>query len=592
MELDNRFNIAAGNKTMVIFVIFLIALVPRLYRLGSKNVWMDEGKQAEMAAVNPLDFDLADRAARIQQPPIDIFLQSISIMNFGYNETGIRMQAAILGAVAAVLFFLVLQRIIPNRPAVLLGTLAFIFHPFLIRYSQEGRPISTGIFFSLLYLYFLLESFHPSRSDRKLLRPFFILTAVQVGFFLSVGLQPVVFLLASSICLAPNLMVKERRTLTLFTYLSTAAAFIVSLPIIQMTISYGAGYNSLEQTSILDMLKNIGGGFDYVTVSNIAPFYKTILADYGLFFAAALIAGTIGFIFNPNRRRYTFPAAYFTVFFLIFPLIYTVIFRSQISLNIIKQRYYLTFAPVCLALMALAVGLWLSLDEKAASLSRRWRHVPAVILAALFIYSFVPNLQSVSQVYKAKKPEWKKMYDIFLYDSEPGDMAYMLNLVRIGRWNPFFRARAFYYSSHHERPVSLREAQQIPADLKNPELWKSERNIYIVTRYGWEKIKKDFFKGVEGVDVFLFGQLSLIRIKKNPTTKENFISVLRTLKAKLPPHENNYFLYEILISIDLDKGNIESARKNLEVLEAMPGRKLRNKLIDRFKKRIEQLSGL
>jgi hypothetical protein len=239
--------------------------------------------------------------------------------------------------------------------------------------------------------------------------------------------------------------------------------------------------------------------------------------------------------------------------------------------------------------MAVAIGFSIVLGERIASLSKPRKYVPPLILAVLFVLSFVPNLLSVSHVYNEKKPEWKKMYNIFLYDSEPGDIAYMLNLVRISRWNPYFRARKFYYSSHHECQVSLRDAQDIQAHLKNSQLWKPGRNIYIVIRSGSEKIKKEFFKGVESVDVFLFEKLSLIRIKKGPKTREDFIAALRTLKAKLPRHETNYLIYEIVIKIDLDSRNIESARKNLEILASMSKREKLIKLVDQFKKRIEQL---
>ncbi len=493
-----------------------------------------------------------------------------------------------MGALAAVFFFLMLLRIVPNHLAVLLGTLAFIFHPSLIRYSQEGRPISTGVFFCLLYLYFLVEFFQTSRTSEQLLRSFTILTVVQTGFLLSVGFQPVVFLLVSSICLAPNLIIKEKRSRTFLTYLSTALAFIVALPITQMVINYGAKYHYVKQTSILGMLKSIGRGFDHVTMNNIIPFYRTILADYSLFFITVVVAGAIGFTLYSKKHHYAFPVSYFTVFFLIYPSIYIIMYTSQISLNI-KYRYYLTFAPICLALMAVAIGFSIVLGERIASFSKPWKYTPPLILTALFVFSFVPNLLSVSHVYNEKKPEWKKMYNIFLYDSEPGDIAYMLNLVRIGRWNPYFRARKFYYSFHHECQVSLRDAQEIPAHLKNPQLWKPGRNIYIVIRYGSEKIKKEFFKGVENVDVFLFEKLSLIRIKKGPKTRENFIAALRTLKAKLPPHESNYLIYEIVIKIDLDSRNIKNARKNLETLASMSKREKLIKLVDQFKKRIEHL---
>ncbi len=591
------------HKTLVIIVLFLVALAPRLYKLDGKNVWIDEDEQAIRAAVNTFALNLATLAATNQQPPMDDFFESIFIRNFGYNETGIRLHAALMGALAAVFFFLLLRRIVPGQAAVFLGTLIFIFHPSLIRYSQEGRPISTGIFFGVLYLYFLIDFFFPaSGTDRRPVRRFAVLTAVQTAFLLSVGFQPVAFLVVSSICLAPNFFIKERRRRTLLAYLSSASAFIISLPILRMVINRGSVY--VSGNSMLEMLGNLFQGFKHVTVSNILPLYRTILGDYFLFFAAAAAAGIFGFIRYKKGTappaymgNYGFTSSYFLMFFLVYPVIYITMFRAAIDSTFrLKHRYYLSFAPVCLGLVAVAVGFSLFLGKKIRAVSKPRRYVPILvsgILSILFVYSFASNLQSVSQRYKIDKSEWKKMYDIFLYDSEPGDIAYMLNLVDPKRWRPYFKSRTFYYSRHHARPVELKRARyNIPGDLKKPELWKRGRNIYIVTTYGAEKIKKDFFKEMEHIDLFLFHGLSVIRVKKGPFIKEHFVSTLRTLKEELAGEYSSYLLYEILISIDLARGDLERAGKNIEALEAMDVRKRLDKFINPLKKRLKKARSL
>lgn len=588
------------HKTLVILVLFLVALAPRLYQLGGKSIWMDEEAQATRAGTHPFDLYLANRAAGMQQPPLDFFIESIFIENFGYNETGIRIHAAIIGALASVLFFLLLLRIVPGHPAVLLATtLIFVFHPSLIRYSQEGRPISAGVLFGILYLYFLLEFFNKSRDNGKLPRSFAVLTVLQTAFLLSVGFQPVVFLVVSSICLAPNLFSKERRGRMFLAYLSSALAFIISLPILQMVINRSTTY--VSGSSIPGMLKNLFQGFKYVSVSTIIPLYRTILEDYFLFFAAAAAAGIFGFIrykkgeAHPAQKgNYSFAASYFLMFFLVYPVVYITMFRAAIGSTFrINHRYYLSFAPVCLALMAIATGFSYFLWNKTRAFSKPRQYVPILILSVLsilFVYSFASNLHSVSQGYETDKTEWKKLYDLFLYDSEPGDIAYMLNLVDPKRWQPDFKSESFYYSRRHSRPVELKQARHnIPADLKDNEPWKRGRNIYIVVYYGSEKIKRDFFKGMGNVDLFTFYNLSVIRVRKGPHTREHVVSTLRTLKEKLSGQYSSYLLYEILISIDLDRGDIEKAGKTIEALEAMDKRKRLKRFINPFKKRLERL---
>ncbi|MCP5101765.1 MAG: phospholipid carrier-dependent glycosyltransferase [bacterium] len=582
MALDKLFS---KRKIFLFILLFLVALAPRLYKIADKNVWMDEGKQAKLAAVHPFNFNLAQRAAPMAQPPLDYFLQSIAIKNFGLNETGIRIHAAVLGALAAVLFFLLVRRITRHDFAALLGTLFFIFHPSLIRYSQEGRPVADGIFFSLLYLYILVDYLHPIPPVKNQLRSFAVLTAVQTGFLLCLGFQPLIFLMVSSICLLPGLFNKKKRGRVFQAYLSSAIAAAISLPIIKMTITHCAGTNFVTDNSITDIIKNIFHGFQYITVNEIRPFYQTILGSFGLFFVVAAIAGIAGLILSTKNKNHTFAVSYFPLFFLIFPFVYIIVYKSQIPIGIM-HRFYLTFAPVCLAVITIAIAFSLRLGQKTASFSKPWKHAPVILLALLFVFSFIPNMNAVSQYYKSKKPEWKKMYETFLYDSEPGDIAYMMNLVYIGKWNPYFRVEHFYYNDGHERPVALRQGRYIPKDVGDPEMWKQERNIYIVTRAGSEKINKKFFSGFKTVDVFTLGRLSFIRVKRGSTTREDFVSVLRALKAKLPRHESNHLLYLLLIEIDLDEGNIQRAKENLDILASIDSRKKLTKEISGFKKRI------
>jgi 4-amino-4-deoxy-L-arabinose transferase-like glycosyltransferase len=585
MKLDRLFT---KHKTVVIVVLFFVALAARLYKIDSKNAWMDESKQAGISETNPFDFDLAERASIQQQPPLDYFIQSIAISNFGVNEIGIRVHAAIFGALTAVFFFLLLIRFVDNYPVILAGTLAFTFHPLLIYYSQEGRPISTAVFFSLLYLFFLVQLFQTTDPGKSLVQSFAVLTFIQAGFLLSVGFQPIIFLLVSSICLTPYLAVKEKRSRVLIAHLSSMSAFLISLPIIYLTIRSGARLQFIKQDSIFDMIKNVLQNIGNISLDNVFHFYRTILENYGLFFIAVIIMGVIGFILNSKKRDHAFVVWYFTMFFLMYPLVYTIVFNTLVSWKI-HSRYFLTFVPVCFIVMSTAIYFSLDMFMKPGSFFKSLRYVTAFLLAVLFTYSFARDATAVSNFYHMKKTEWKKMYDIFKYDSQPGDIAYMLNLVNIDRYSPNFRAKNLYYPVKQLRPVKLKLAGEIPHDLKNPHLWKQKRNIYIVTRYGSGKIKKSFFPGLENIDVYLFENITLTRIKKSPGTMEDLISVLRALKAKLRRDESNYFPCELLIKVDLNSGNIEKARKNIEVLEAIDKRGKLNKLIRAFKKQLRKL---
>jgi hypothetical protein len=220
---------------------------------------------------------------------------------------------------------------------------------------------------------------------------------------------------------------------------------------------------------------------------------------------------------------------------------------------------------------------------------RALKYLGFLVVAAFLTYSIISSMDTLSFFYKTKNAEWKKVYNIFKYNSEPGDIAYMLNLVKIDRYSPYFLSTNFYYNENEFRPVILNHARDIPSHLKDSKIWNQKRNIYLLCSYGWEKIKKQYFKGMKNVKLFRFVALSLIRIQVKPDSPEDFIFTLRMLKEKLPETESNYLIYQILIQIDLDNGNIEDARKNIKILELANKRKKLDRLIHRFKENLKSL---
>jgi hypothetical protein len=236
------------------------------------------------------------------------------------------------------------------------------------------------------------------------------------------------------------------------------------------------------------------------------------LKDYLIFFIVVIAAGTIGFLCHskkgggtPNlftvslmtffrgfiskacffckllqdinkKRDYGFFVSYFVLFFLIYPVLYTMIFKSLISWRLFP-RYYLTFAPICLAAVTLAICFTLDFIKCTIPHNRPLKYVCIWALIALFIYSFISSQDTISFFYKIKNAEWKKVYHVFKYNSEPGDIAYMLNLVKIDRSSPYFTLTTFYYPDDQSRPVTLKHARDIPRDLRDSKLWKQKRTL-------------------------------------------------------------------------------------------------------------------
>lgn len=549
------------NKRLILSIIFIIALIPRLYNLDSRSAWMDESKQAALSDVQPLDFTLARRAAGQQQPPLDYFFESIGLRNVGNNETGMRIHAAILGALAALFFYLLLQRFIRRQWVVLTGTALFIFHPYLLLYSQEGRPIASAVFFSVLLLN-ILTLFFQNRQNRSKPLPLYqwviLLTVVQTGFLLSAGFQPLVFMVTVSVCLIPYVFSRQNRNLVYLAWLSTALAFFAALPVIKLTIDTGARYNFVNHDSIFRMIANLLKGIGQLTINDIFYFYRTALGDYGFLFIAAAVIGIAGYFLGrgakANPSSLTYGPGFFLLFFIVYPPVYSIIFKSLISWDL-WPRYFLSFVPVVLVVLVWLIDI--SLETASGLAGKSWwqKLKPAAIILAVLLLGYTVYFTgvSVAGVYGEQKTQWNKMYHLFKYRSQPGDVAYMMNLVAKGEYSPDFRAKSLYYPASQPRPVILKHARNLSGDIKQMIKTNHRPTVYLVTRYGTEKIDKAFFKNIKNVTVFQFHDLTVTRIRdggtENTAVYKTVVSVLQTLKEKLPQDKSNYTIRRILSTL-------------------------------------------
>ncbi len=205
----NGFTVLRKNKTAVYLLIFIVALLLRLYNIEYRSVWLDEDHQSRYSGQGLFDLDMPHYSSRLAQPPIDLWIQSAGISNFGMSAIGIRIHTAILGALSVLLFYILIGKIIESRFAVFLASVIFAFHPWLIRYSQEARPVSTGVFFAVLYLSVLFDFLVHARDKKTNTRTYIFLIIVQTWFLLSIGFQPLIFILISSLSLLPFLFSKK-----------------------------------------------------------------------------------------------------------------------------------------------------------------------------------------------------------------------------------------------------------------------------------------------------------------------------------------------------------------------------------------------
>lgn len=624
----NRFAALGKNKTAVYLLIFIIALLLRLYNIEYRSVWMDEDQQSRYSERGLFDLDMPHNSSRLAQPPVDPWIQSVGISNFGMSEIGIRLHSAILGALSVLLFYILIGKIIgrvapatkdgmlpadkiqngertrffwkllqtyniESRFAVFLASVIFAFHPWLIRYSQEARPVGTGVFFAVLYLFLLLDFLVHARDKKTNTRTYIFLIIVQTWFLLSIGFQPLIFILISSLSLLPFLFSKKYFYKTALVYLSGLISFSFAYPILKLSIAaHSSSY--LTNASILHQVTAVFKkliSFKFIFESYI-NFYKHLVGEYDILCLIVLILGVAGLIHALISRKKNATALlflYFLIFALAYPPVFSSIFKTLIKYHM-YVRYYLSFTPVLIA--GLAVGLYYALFFLSLLLKNKYklstpiRYLPHVFLLIVFLFSFYGNTQDLKRMYSTKFREWEKLYEIFKYHSAPGDTAYIVNLANPGQWVPtYFYAQKLYYSDETERYVRLKGKGIIVEDYQNIRTGKQRGNIYFVFLKGNLLVKKSFFKNLDEIQFHRFRYIFVVRLLNNKSLPENILDFYYCLADNLPKRKSSYIVYETLFNLELANGRLMKAKQHLDTLVKFDtGGKLKAK-IEEFKKR-------
>ena len=147
--------INASAFVPLISIVFL-SIILRLYNLGEWSIWYDEAATVRnvlgLLRLSPYEdwglFGLL-RAERV--PPL-YFFYVLPFYYFSSIEWSLRLSSVIVGIATIPLMYYFGSRLL-NQKIGLIAALLLTFSPFHIYYSQELRPYSMFLFFSILVLY-------------------------------------------------------------------------------------------------------------------------------------------------------------------------------------------------------------------------------------------------------------------------------------------------------------------------------------------------------------------------------------------------------------------------------------------------------
>lgn len=145
-----------------VVLVLLVAGFLRFYQLGHESLWLDEGYS--VSTMHRSVFSIPLEASRGNQGPLYFVILNFWTTLFGTSELALRMPSAIFGIISVLLTYRLGAALFDRRTAIIAAFLSAV-SLFQIFYSQEARPYSLLLLFSLLsFLSFVEVLQHNSRK--------------------------------------------------------------------------------------------------------------------------------------------------------------------------------------------------------------------------------------------------------------------------------------------------------------------------------------------------------------------------------------------------------------------------------------------
>ena len=257
-------DLSTATDRLALVALAILALVPRLYRLGAQSLWFDEAQTLIVA-----QFPWAEIVQRAYRPPLYHFGLHIWSALVPNSEFWLRLPSALLGILIPPLLYAIAVQLYDRRVAWTAGLLA-VASPTLIAYAQELRMYSlmAAAFALLLYLMVIVvQSPSPPR----------------IGLWIAISLTTVVslythyfaipFLLCTAALMALTLALQRRWQLLrawVAVQLAAAVAFVPWLLVIRAGRGGTEDYIGAE---VLPVLPEVPGVRAFV--ARIWLFYTT-----------------------------------------------------------------------------------------------------------------------------------------------------------------------------------------------------------------------------------------------------------------------------------------------------------------------------
>ncbi len=266
------------RECFLFFFLFVGIFLFQAKDLLSTSIWLDEDYQIWTSL-----YQLPVYAGSQQhQPPLHFALLGGWLPQFGFTEFSVRLFTLFFSSLGATVFAYFLKTLSSSWYSLFFALPLYLFHPFIIRYSYEVRPVGIGLFCSILWIKICYSL---GREQKSSFRSIFPLAAATFVTLTAFGFQGPALGLAMAIAFLLDGSSKSKRMIGI---LGLLLGLLMFLPI-QLNIFQNAPprFGRIPHFSVLHFLS----GYQLATYKNFLGLYLApllpfffLLSGFGLLF--------------------------------------------------------------------------------------------------------------------------------------------------------------------------------------------------------------------------------------------------------------------------------------------------------------------
>lgn len=344
-----------------------------------------------------------------QQPPLDYYFSYFSSELWGINKFSVRFHAMVFYLVLSLILPLMLWFFCSSFWAVALGSFLFSLNHAIRLHSMDGRPLSLALLTGFLFLFFYMSYCRNSESKEQQ-SLFFSVLSSQYLFVISIGLQPVVFIVTLFLS-SFWLLLENRKVIFKKLFLSHVLTAVLVLPFYIKMYSFSQDTYKLKK----NFLEEIASYIEHYNISDLFktyfyPFYEQL--NFSFFI---LIFGLLIIVFS--RKKLSDLTVQIGFCLIAFPLLFDFLFSIAIAWDL-QFRYYIVYSVFLIFFCALVLNdilKWLGkkkwkvyfflISAVILFMWNSWNQIITIKKESRFQFPYRDN--SVEQVYGYLKKEGK-----------------------------------------------------------------------------------------------------------------------------------------------------------------------------------------